>query len=427
MKKISFTLFVFALIGCSTAKQNNEHLKADLSVIKMKKDIKYVKRKLIKMHPDADLYISYSSLEKKFDSVANTINTPLKPNAFYLKLSPILASVRQGHIAINMLYEQVENSKQKNYKESKSPLIQLDYLWKNNRLYVVKNRSKNENIQVGAEILTINGVSPQQIHQKYTGTFSSDGLNETFLDKWFERKISGYYASEFGVIDSINIQITCSDSISNQIIHRLFKEDKKREDLVLTKIDSTSLRVKDRQKSDKDIVAKEDRKATRDSLKAVNKKREIFGYNLSNREAVIELNYPKQDSTLAVLKIRSFSGTNYKKAYKTIFQEIREKKIQHLVLDLRGNTGGRLNEISDLYSYLTREKEYVFLNPTVVKSKWSLPFYMNAGRSTLHYIIFSPVYIIQYPFIVFNTKKNKLGEYNYKLKQEKISKRKKLN
>ena len=85
MKKISFVLLSIALIGCASGKKNNLRMNTELSVDEMKKDVKFVERKLFNMHPDVDLYISEEALHKKFDSLSKTITKPLKPNDFYLK------------------------------------------------------------------------------------------------------------------------------------------------------------------------------------------------------------------------------------------------------------------------------------------------------------------------------------------------------
>lgn len=427
MKKISFVLLSLALIGCASGKKNNLRMNTELSVDEMKKDVKFVERKLFNMHPDVDLYISEEALHKKFDSLSKTITEPLKPNDFYLKIAPVVASVRQGHMSLNLLNEQLEKTNKKKYKGSKSPLSQFDFLWNDGNLYVLKNNSENKEIKEGSVILDINGISPQKFYEKYRPTITSDGLNETFIQKWFGRKITSYYASEIGIVDSLTMKINCSDSISKQTVHRIFKKEVKK-----SKISNKSKAVKDSTvivKNDtlkpiKKILTKEQRNAQRDSLKLLAKKDRIYGYNKPKNEYTINLSYPTKDSKFAVLKVQSFTGTKYKKAYKAIFKEIKEKNIQNLVLDLRGNTGGRVTEINELYSYLTKDDKFTLLNPTVVTSKWKLPYYMHAGRSALHYVLLSPFYVIQSPIVFFKTKKGKDGKFYYKLEEEKKYKRK---
>lgn len=430
MKKISILVLSFALFGCASGKKNNIRMNTELSVNQMKKDVKFVKRKLFNMHPDVDWYISKENLLHKFDSLSNTITEPLKPNDFYLKIAPVIANVRQGHMSLNLLSEQYEKENKKKYRGSKSPISQFDFLWNNGDLYVLKNNSVNKEIQQGSLVLDINGVSPQKFYEKYRSTITSDGFNETFIEKWFGKKLPSYYASEIGIVDSLIMRINCADSISTQTVHRIFKKEIKKNKISKqsnVQTDSIASINKDTLKPSKKIVSKEQRRAERDSLKNLAKKDRIYNYNLPKKEYTIDLSYPTKDSTFAVLKVRSFTGTKYKKAYRAIFEEIRNKNVQNLVLDLRGNLGGRVNEINELYAYLTKDEEYIFLNPTIVTSKWKLPYYMNAGHSVLHYVLLSPFYAIQSPIVFFKTKKGKDGKFYYKLEQENKSKRKQNN
>jgi len=424
LKKLTFLLFIFILTGCVSTKKKNLQINKELTVKQMQQDINFIESKLFKMHPDVNWYISKEELISKFDSLEKSLTTPLKPNDFFLKLAPIIADVKQGHMSLNVLNEQIEKKDKKKYRYSKSPFSQLDFLWKDNHLYVLNNHSKNQNLQAGSIVLDINGISPQKYYSKYRNTITSDGFNETFIEKWFEKKISSYYTGDLGIVDSLQIRISCADSISNQTVYRIFKNPKKTKQHVEKNLDSLSQFKKDSILTIKKSLSKKQQKAEKDSLKSIKRKNQIYGYNPNTKKNTIELNYPTQDSTFAVLKVRGFGGTKYKKAYEAIFEEIKQKEIQNLVLDLRGNTGGRLNEINELYTYLSNEETFTFLNPTIVTSKWKLPLYMNAGRTIFHYIIFSPVYLVQSPFIVLNTRKNSKDTYHYKLKQEKPQSRK---
>src|SRR5690606_6544223 len=56
--------------------------------------------------------------------------------------------------------------------------------------------------------------------------------------------------------------------------------------------------------------------------------------------------------------------------------------------------------------------------------KWKLPYYMHAGKSVTHYVLFSPFYAIYSPIVLLKTKKGKDGKFYYKLEQEYSNKRK---
>lgn len=81
-----------------------------------------------------------------------------------------------------------------------------------------------------------------------------------------------------------------------------------------------------------------------------NKKRKVKSdpYSLDLRE----------NGKTAVMHISTFSHPKSKKYYRFLrksFKEIRKSEIEHLVLDLRGNTGGKSNRMETLLRYLSED------------------------------------------------------------------------
>lgn len=103
--KLKFITFVsiscfFFITNCSSVQKTNAHIDSKIPVKDLQKDIDYVEYKLNKLHPSLEWYISKEDLHKKFDSLRTTIVTPLTPNEFFLAISPVIASVKQGHMGI---------------------------------------------------------------------------------------------------------------------------------------------------------------------------------------------------------------------------------------------------------------------------------------------------------------------------------------
>jgi hypothetical protein len=83
------------------------------------------------------------------------------------------------------------------------------------------------------------------------------------------------------------------------------------------------------------------------------------------------------DSKSAVLTVRSFYegyGEPQKQSFEQFlektFAELKDKKIEHLILDLRNNEGGNDDYVPLLYSFLTH-KPFTLGNPTVLASNRS--------------------------------------------------------
>lgn len=89
-------------------------------------------------------------------------------------------------------------------------------------------------------------------------------------------------------------------------------------------------------------------------------------------------------------------------------------------MDLRNNPGGRLNEIHELYSYLTPDSTFQLIEPAHVTSKSSLlkADYLNSMPKLL-YIFSIPTYPIYASALLLKTRKDENGAYRFTMKSSK--------
>ncbi len=399
-KLLLITAVSFLLVNCTSVEKYNKKLAQPIAEEKLQKDIDYTQQKLQKLYPNLYGYISKSQLDAKFDSIRKVVNKPMTSNEFYFVISPVIASVRQGHMTMTPISKRVSKADAKRYKKSgDGPLSQFVFEWQNEKLYVVKSKAKKNKVIHGAEVVTINSVPPQDIYTKYRKSFTSDGFNTTFLRKFFTKRFSVYMTNEIGVNDSLTYVFKQNDSIITRVVSR-------NKPIVKTK---TALKVTDSTK----VVSKIP--VDKSKLKAERKRKRIYGYDDIAKEYSKSLTIVPSDSTVAILKIKNFTKGKYFKAYDILFDSINNNNIQTLIIDIRDNPGGRVAEIVNLYSYLT-DKEFTILQPAEVTSKTSL---WRTG-------IFKSSPVIAYPFIVFGypiymtysylrTTQNADGSYQYKL------------
>ena len=98
MKYVFLLIFSITLFGsCATLKSFNSQLVSKIEEKKLKSDIDFAYRKLQKLHPDLYLYIDKDTLDFKFDSLKSSINSPMTSKELFFKLSPVIASINQGH------------------------------------------------------------------------------------------------------------------------------------------------------------------------------------------------------------------------------------------------------------------------------------------------------------------------------------------
>lgn len=435
MKKLLLVIFIFSLIACVSHDKQNKQYYTKISQNKLKDDVVYVQKQLVKMHPDLYWYISKEDLNKKFDSLAGHLTEPLTSNEFFLKISPVLASVHQGHMSMGMLKLTAADSLKKKYKGSVDPLSNFEYEYINNKLFIKNNRSKTDTIlQKGTEIVAINGIKPTDLFKKYRKTFTSDGYNQTAIPKFFARRVNSYYINELGFVDSIKMNVVCADTTFYHTVKRTFKESKKQRKALVEK--TRALTKNDTLKNAQIVLAdslpkltKAEQKIKKNALKKRTQQKyykyKWFGYDGKSKTFSKQLSYPiVQDSTVAVLKIRDFTEGRIK-VYDTIFAELKKNNVENLIIDLRGNPGGRLNEIHRLSRYLN-DSSFVFTKPATI-TKRSTYFNMLKGKNAVT-TFFSTPFVTMYAAIRgLSAKRNKLGELQVPLKSSKLTKPKPLN
>ena len=368
-------MYLVALVGCTSVDKYNKFIQTALPVEAMQQDINYVERNLLKMHPDLFLYVREDRLKARFDSLRSVITQPLLPNEFQLALASVLSEVRQGHMTLSPLISKFDpKGKDKvRYKKSKGPFSQLGFHWEKNTLYLSKKETTDSSLIVGSKIVAIEGIQPMSLYVKYRPTFTSDGYNTTFIDQAFERLLPRYYQLELGYRDSITVLLSCADSTYQRTVVRRFETAEKKAKVEVKHVAT--------EKKEKPVEKKSDTK----------QQRKIFGYNANLKRMSKQLSFPvKGDSSVALLKVADFSYGRPKEAYRRIFDRLERCSTQYLILDLRGNLGGGLSDVKELYSYLVEEDKYQFVQPAVITSKFNLPFYQMKGLPGWSYPILSP-------------------------------------
>lgn len=397
MKK---TLALFCIVlfftQCSSIKKNNARLQQLIGVDQLKKDVDFAQKKIQKLHPKLDYYISTASLNHQFDSIKLTINKAMTPLEFYKKISPVVASIRQGHSYV--LAPEKEFSKKETkaiQKKGIDPFSQFNFSFYDNKLFIIKNKSYNKSITAGTEVISVNGVKPKELIEEYNRFYSSDGFNTTYKKQIATKRFISAFTTEYGIKDSLKYVLKSNDSIQSVTIKR-FKLDS-----IDKKVRKTTLKTA----VTTPAISKEKKQALR-------RKKRINGYDKPTNSFIRTLDFFPKDSSVAILKIKGFKKGNFRKYYEESFVKIQEHNSQTLIIDLRNNGGGRLSEIVNLYSYLA-DSAFVFLKKSEVVSRASLfeGAYFNKGTFPVKVVkaIFSP---FVYGYLLFAVRKDQDGK-NY--------------
>ena len=337
------------LCACTTVKQYNSQINTLRAEKSLKMDVEFAQHKLEQLHPDLYRFISKKDLEYKFDSLKASITAPMTSNDFYFKLSPVIASIRQGHTLTLPLTPQLTSSRKRIVRtKGMTPLALYEYELFDNRLYLVKDNSDDQHIRPGTEVLLVNGVKPADILSKYRNTFASDGYNTTYITRKLGRGFTRYFHYEYGMMDSVTCTLSYKDTIR-----------------------TITLRRPDKPKIPEVKKTKAEVKTERQLQQTERRKRQLQGYDPIKKMYSKLLTFPVKDSTVAILKIADFMKGNYSRFYKNSFNLLDSLHTKTLILDVRDNGGGHVREINTLYSYLA-DSSFRLVNKSEVTSRTSL-------------------------------------------------------
>ena len=408
--KILYSFLVFVLlISCASVDKHNKQITKLHNVEELHKDVDVAYRKLQKLHPQLYLYTSKKELDAKFKTLKDSITEPMTTYAFYEKLAPVVAEVRQGHAGISV------PTKKYTRKEGKA-LNKLKNEWSYLRFenvedaVLVKNTLGEDSTMVGSRVVKLGDDSVDDLLKKYKTYFSSDGYNTTFHNKYSAQKLARYYYYDKGRLDSLEVTFSKNDSLYTKIFRRIPRDSTR-----FPKAKKDSLNDKKPIKK-----TKEERKLASKKLKKELKDYHKYGYSYSEKYYNRNLDFIGEDSSVAYMKIRSFTRGDYEAFYEEAFKKIDSAKTENLIIDLRDNGGGRLVEIHDLYSYLAKDK-FKFIEEGEVNTRYPMIKSYMSRNKTVYGAAYKSLFV---PFLFFKEvfkahKKN--GKLVYKFKESKIA------
>jgi hypothetical protein len=272
------------------------------SAVSLKADLRFLRGKLERMHPELYRYTSKAELGSLFDSLESVIAGPMDEQQFLSLLELVPARIRNGH---TMILPSAAAMEYYGTRGRSLPFLVGSF---QGRLCILENNSADTSIAVGSEVLCINGRSAAEVWRQLMARKIRDGFNETYPEWLLDQYFSAYYRFCFGEPDAFLLELKGRAG---------------------------------------EVFQKQIRALTRDSVNYYRRRR--YGQAHPQVEAgmgiVARLN---EDSGVAVLKIRSFDPgvllSRYKQDYRhaldSAFGWLEWVRVRRLVLDLRDNQGG---------------------------------------------------------------------------------------
>lgn len=388
-KNYFVVLFLLLITACGSVRKHNELQEMSIPPEKLKQDVDFAYSKIKEMHPQLFWYISQQELDRKFDSIKNTIDTPLTPLQFYFKLQPVVSDIHEGHLSLRIPSKRISKKEIRELESKKGMFSRFDYYIEGDRLFIIGNKDSIQNIKPGTEILSIDHTPVSYYIERYRKLISTDGFNTTFKPYFLKDLFFSYYVAEKGFQNQAVIETVYN---GEKKIYELKRESKSEADL----------------KKEKENKKRTDEKKINDYVALSD------SYNRNFK-------FLDKDSTIAYIKVKSFSGVYSGKFYKNAFEKIKEAHSPYLIIDVRNNYGGSLEEIHKLYSYLSPEP-YILIKPSQVNSA-TTPLKTNYFRKSnaLQYTFKTLAYPAFFFAQTFSTYK-KDGKFYYKIKADKLSK-----
>jgi hypothetical protein len=246
-------------------------------------------------------YTEKSEIDARFDDIEQLIDKPMSEIDFFRALHPLIDSIRDGHTNIRPRREYrgkiLENH----------GCFPFDIFYVDGHAFIEANYSDNTDIPLGAEVLSINGMSSDVFTEILLRTVGTDGdittskyarLNELFWLRFAENiDLSEVFELELAVPVGGEVRRYEVDGVPAQVI-----------------LD--------------EMRAKED------------------------RSGLLFLSF-EDDKDIAIMRIVLFTDLKTSEFFESSFRTLKDRGIRNLIIDIRGNSGGYDIFNTDLIQYLS--------------------------------------------------------------------------
>lgn len=276
----------------------------------LKKDLEILWNVLEEGHGGFDRYSPKSLLKERFDSVLGGLTGPRTEFDFYLSLLRVVAEIKDGHTGLRL------SSGATAYLESRPVFFPFGLRFLNSKTYIFRNLSSDPGIKDGTELLAINGRPMGEILPELVSLVPNDAgiLTRRIRLLEFPETIGRLLALRFGSPESFRIRLLPDrgEEVRELLVPGITRED-------ITRI-----------------------------------LRERYP-DAAVRRPLYELSFRGES---AILTIRGFGddpekgSPSYPEFLKNAFRTLEEKKVTNLIIDLRGNGGGRDEYGKLLFAYV---------------------------------------------------------------------------
>ncbi|MBA2611575.1 MAG: hypothetical protein H0U95_06365 [Bacteroidetes bacterium] len=310
-RQVSLIIFFVFFCGslCFAQSVKESKLLKKYSPAQLKEDGEVIKKVMLAMHPVIGIYRSRTYYLALFDDFINNLNDSLTEKEFRIKMKLLVDELHCGHTEALQSKAYYKESIKQNYNYSPYFFIPIK-----EKLFVLAsfNKKKDTLLKKGTEIIEINGIAVDSMIRHCKRFISTDGFNQTGKQHYVQLGFNSFYHSLFGRPDTFTVKYLANNTVKS-FKYAAFKTKT---------IPNIPLGLK--------------------------------ADSLFTRYRLAKMNYKYLDAEKKTmhLKIDGFSRRRSNKAYRKIFKRLNKNKTENLIIDLRNNGGGSLENSYNLLSYL---------------------------------------------------------------------------
>jgi C-terminal processing protease CtpA/Prc len=347
MKKGGLFFLLLLSISFIAHAQQQDLLTKKMTVQQMRADMGLLKKILEANHPSLYWYIPKDSLDGIYNEVYASLNDSLTEIQFRNKLSTWITAIKCGHTTVRL-----SKKLSKELSKNKLPQFPLQLKVWGDTMVVLSNAFRKDTVlKRGTIIAEINGLPVQQIRDSIFKVISTDGNSINHKNQVLSNSFPYWYNNVIGYDSSYiikyydvwgNIQTT---QVNNYVSNTLQKTKNTQN------IDQKKSPIPDSLLVNQAVMV-QPIKMSKHQLK-----------QFSRRSLSIDTAHHT-----AAMRLNTFSGGSLKQFFRHSFRLMNELDIKNLVIDLRSNGGGKVENSTRLTQYLIN-RSFKIGDSVVAKSR----------------------------------------------------------
>ncbi len=331
MKKRGLFFLLLLSISFLAQAQQQDLLTKKMAPRQMRSDMDLLKKILEANHPSLNWYTSKDSLDQLFNDVYSSLNDSLTELHFRNKLSAWVTAIKCGHTTVR-----VSKKLSKELSKNQLPQFPLQLKVWGDTMAVLGNAFRKDTVLKRGTIITqINGLGIQQIRDSIFKTISTDGNSINHKNQVLSNSFPYWYNTVIGRDSVYNITYYDGSELMQTTQVKSF-------------VSIQAPKRSNNQNINSTISPKPDSLIANQAVMAQPKKmskRQLT--QLSRRSLSIDT-----ANSTAIMRLNTFSRGSLKQFFRRSFRLMNELEIKNLVIDLRSNGGGKVENSTRLTQYL---------------------------------------------------------------------------